>query len=56
MMVGFALLVTKEECNRWYVLLLAVVASALMDVDISDLASVLNRKLHLVLELIMVCV
>ena len=37
MMVGVALLITKEECNRWYMLLLAVVAIALMDVNILDL-------------------
>lgn len=55
MMVGVALFITKMGCNRWYMLLLAVVASALMDVSVWDLASVLNRKLLLVPELIMVC-
>lgn len=56
MMVGVALLITKEECNFLYMLSLVAVASALLDVNILDLASVLNRKLHLLPEIIMVCV
>lgn len=55
-MVGVVLLTTEEERSRWYMLLLAVVASALADVNRLVLASVLNRKLHLLPELVMVCV
>jgi len=53
--VGLALLITEEERNRPYMLLLALVACALMDVNILELASVLNRKLHLLPELSMIC-